>query len=416
MPAVTDAPLRFTFVSARYGADILGGAEAHARHVAERLTARGHDVRVLTTCARSYATWASELSEGTTVEHGVTVQRYAAAPRRTPWDDVLKVLSGALPSVGLITHAWARAQGPVAAALIDRLPDEARERDLLVFFQLLTHPTLVGMPRVAAKSALVPLVHEERPIYTAVAGRTLTIPRVLLVNTAAEAARIRRVARGALPPMTRTAVGLEPPTPSSPAFMPPTQHPYVVVMGRQGKSKPLPAIWRALTGNTRLPPLELAGASVPWTDVRLVIVGEPTRMYDGVPQVVHAGWVDDERRWDILRGAIALVNPSVYESLSLVLLDAWTVGRPVVVHRQCDVTVDQVRQSGGGIAVDFAHPAAAADAIAAGLRSESDRAAMGVRGQAYVQQTFCWDHVLDIYERVAREARQDHADAVPAGA
>ena len=86
------------------------------------------------------------------------------------------------------------------------------------------------------------------------------------------------------------------------------------------------------------------------------------------------------RRWDILRGAIALINPSVHESLSLVLLERGH--RPAGCRqRQCDVTSDQVRDSAGGIAVDFARPAEAAEAIAAALRSESDRAAMGARGR-----------------------------------
>jgi hypothetical protein len=416
MRAVIDSPLRFTFVSARYGVDVLGGAERLARLVAERLAARGHDVRVLTTCARQYATWAPELPEGTTIEHGVEVRRYSAAPRRTPWDEALKWLSGRFPSSLPLAHAWARAQGPIVQALIDRLPTEACERDLLVFFQLLSHPTFVGLPRVASRSALVPLVHEERPIYTTLAGRTLTMPRVLLVNTNAEAARIARVTRGSLAAMERVGVGLERPTPPAPAFVPPTPQPYVVVMGRQGKARPLPAVWRALTARAQLPPLELHGASVPWSEVHLVTVGERSRLYDGVPNVVHAGYVGDSERWDILRGAVALINPSVHESLSLVLLEAWTVARPFVVHRRCDVTADHVRESGGGVAVDFARPGEAAAEIANGLRAESDRTTMGGRGASYAARSFSWERVLDIYERIAREARRDHDVTSPVGA
>ena len=402
---MADSPLRFTFISARYGADILGGAETLARHVAERLAARGHQVRVLTTCARRYATWASELPEGTTIERGVEVRRYTALPRRTPWDEALKALSGAMPAWTRLARAWARAQGPVVGALIDRLPGEARERDLLVFFQLLSHPTFAGLPGVAAHSALVPLVHEERPIYTALARHTLTLPRVLLVNTDAEAARITRVARGAVAPMARAGAGLDCPTPPSPAFVRPTPQPYLVVLGRQGKTKPLPAVWRALVSGSRLPPLDVGGAPVPWSDVRLVTVGEPSHLYDHVPHVIHAGYVSDAVRWDLLRGAVALINPSVYESLSLVLLEAWTVSRPVVVHRRCDVTADHVRQSAGGLAVDFTRPIDAAAAIADGLRAETDRVAMGAQGRRYAERSFSWDRVLETYERAAREAR-----------
>jgi hypothetical protein len=405
MRAVPDSPLRFTFVSPRYGADILGGAETQARRVAERLAARGHDVRVLTTRARRYDTWASELPEGTATQNGVAVQRYAALPRHQPWDEVLKWLSGRVPSSLALARAWARAQGPVAPELADRLPAEAAERDLIVFFQLLSHLTFTGLPIVAAQSALVPQVHEERPIYTALAGRTLTMPRALLVNTDAEMARIARVARGPLTTMERAGVGLETPTPASSAFVPPTPHPYLVVMGRQGKARPLPAVWRALGSGSSFPPLDVRGAHVPWSEVRLVTVGETSHVYDEVPGVVQAGYVTDRDRWDILRGAIALVNPSVYESLSLVLLEAWTVERPAVVHSRCDVTADRVRQSGGGIAVDFARPAEAAAAIASHLCRESARTAMGAAGATHARQSFSWDRVLDVYERVARDAR-----------
>ena len=415
MPAVSDSPLRFTFISARYGVDVLGGAEKHARHVAERLAARGHDVRVLTTTARAYATWASELPEGTTVENGVEVHRYASSPRRTPWDEALKLLSTLVPSSTAIARAWAIAQGPVVRTMIDRLPAEARERDLIVFFQLLSYPTFEGLPLVADRAALVPLVHEERPIYTALAGRTLTLPNTMLYNTEVEAARIARVARGPLRAMLRAGVGLETPTPPSPTFTPPTPHPYVVVMGRQGKTRPLTAAWRALTTNGRLPPLDLGGASVPWTDVRLVTVGEPSPMYDGLTNVVHAGYVSDSDRWDILRGAVALINPSLYESLSLVLLEAWTVGRPVVVHERCDVTTHHVRESGGGIAVDFAQPDEAAHAIATGIRRSAERQAMGRRGAAFAERTFSWERVLDIYEQVARATRSGRAAPALAG-
>jgi hypothetical protein len=329
---------------------------------------------------------------------------------------VLKWLSVTFPSSVPLARAWARAQGPIAPALLACLPVEGRERDLLVFFQLLSHSTFAGMPRVAGQSALVPLVHEERPIYTTLAGRTLTVPRALLVNTDAEATRIARVARGPLPRLERAGAGLDTPLPPSSTFVPPTPYPYLIVMGRLQKSTRLLATWRALVTSDQLPPLEVGGVPVRWGDVRLVTVGERSRAFDGVPNVVQAGFVDDGERWDLLRGAVALVNPSVLESLSLVLLEAWTVSVPVVVHERCDVTADHVRLSGGGLAVDFGRPAHAAATIAHGLRVESVRRAMGATGAAYAGRSFSWDRVLDVYERVARSTRAPRSPDVPEAA
>ena len=65
-PAARRRPRRavkLAVVVQRYGADINGGAELHARYVAEHL-ARHAEVEVLTTCARDYVTWRNELPPG----------------------------------------------------------------------------------------------------------------------------------------------------------------------------------------------------------------------------------------------------------------------------------------------------------------------------------------------------------------
>ena len=55
--------MKLAVVVQRYGADISGGAELHARYIAERL-ARHASVEVVTTCARDYVTWKNELPAG----------------------------------------------------------------------------------------------------------------------------------------------------------------------------------------------------------------------------------------------------------------------------------------------------------------------------------------------------------------
>ena len=66
----------------RYGADISGGAELHARHLAEHL-ARFADVRVLTTCARDYMTWKNDLPPGEERVGGIPVERFPVTHERS---------------------------------------------------------------------------------------------------------------------------------------------------------------------------------------------------------------------------------------------------------------------------------------------------------------------------------------------
>jgi glycosyltransferase involved in cell wall biosynthesis len=164
---------------------------------------------------------------------------------------------------------------------------------------------------------------------------------------------------------------------------------------------------RELARTAGLPPLELDdGRTVPWSEVKLVTVGEISPMYGRNPNVVQLAWVDDATRWHLLRGAVAVVNPSVYESLSLVLIEAWSVGRPVVVHRRCDVTVGQCRRSAGGIAIDFDRPPEGARQLAEALARRGARATMGEAGRAYVERRYDWDRVARAYESVALAVRE----------
>ena len=61
------------------------------------------------------------------------------------------------------------------------------------------------------------------------------------------------------------------------------------------------------------------------------------------------GRIDEQSKWDALAGALAVVVPSRYESLSLLTLEAFAVGTPVIGNAASDVVVGQIQRSGGGV-------------------------------------------------------------------
>src|SRR5688500_1286749 len=77
--------MKLAIVVQRYGADISGGAELHARYIAERL-ARHAEVRVLTTCARDYLTWSNAYPAGVTTVHDIPVERFPVSRGRNLLD------------------------------------------------------------------------------------------------------------------------------------------------------------------------------------------------------------------------------------------------------------------------------------------------------------------------------------------
>ena len=184
--------MKLTVVVQRYGSDIVGGAERLARGVAEGL-ARRHEVEVVTTCAHSYTTWANHYPEGTEVLNGVRVRRFRTLRERDVTS--FNALSEALFATSRTPQQefeWIDAQGPYAPALVDHLHTAARDRDLLLFFTYLYHPTVHGIHAAPERSVLVPTAHDEAPFWMESYRAVFTLPVGLVFNTAAEQELVRR--------------------------------------------------------------------------------------------------------------------------------------------------------------------------------------------------------------------------------
>ena len=135
--------VKVAVVVQRYGAEINGGAELHARYVAEHL-ARHVEVEVLTTCARDYISWANEYPAGASREGAVHVHRFPVSRTR----DRRRTFGAWSKRVFDATHslndelAWLDAEGPTSPALVRHLADAAGRLRLRAVLQ----PAL--LPRV----------------------------------------------------------------------------------------------------------------------------------------------------------------------------------------------------------------------------------------------------------------------------
>ena len=114
------APVKFAFVTPRYGADISSGAEHACRLIAEHVSER-HDVDVLTTCARDHRTWKNEYSEGSDRVRGVLVRRFAVS--QVPDHIAFDALSQRLSDVAALARRRTRVGAPArpVVAGTDRL-------------------------------------------------------------------------------------------------------------------------------------------------------------------------------------------------------------------------------------------------------------------------------------------------------
>lgn len=107
--------------------------------------------------------------------------------------------------------------------------------------------------------------------------------------------------------------------------------------------------------------------------------------------LIDVGYLDETDKHDAYAAADVFVQPSLYESFSIVLMEAWLQGTPALVHGQCNVTAYHCEQSGGGLTfTDFGMFAAALDVL---LARPDLRQTLGQRGRAYVVEVCNWETV-----------------------
>jgi len=400
---------RLALVVQRYGEDINGGAEAHARMLAERLAAR-YDIEVLTSCAREHSDWAPFYEPGPTVVRGVRVLRFSH-PRRNDIGrakvplihkarfvlrGLLRRLPGAmvLPPRGERVYdgeEYLRRQGPHCPGLIDHLDASAGLYDAVIFFTALYEPTAVGIRHWGPRSILVPLLHDEKPMYLPVFHEVLRAAGALLFNTGAErtlAARLYGIDTAAAciaglgidvrrpgPGEIDAALGRHGLTPG-----------YLIFVGRIEKAKGCGELIAAFLEHLRSHP-----------SARLVLVGKAALKVPRHPRIHCTGFVDERDRDALVAGAAALVIPSRYESLSMVLLEAMLLGIPVIANGACEVLADHVRCSGAGTAYRGRHQLVRALQTMSTLPA-AERERLGTLGADYVKARYNWDRVLQLFD------------------
>jgi glycosyltransferase involved in cell wall biosynthesis len=385
---------RVGVVVQRYG-EVTGGAERHAQQVAERL-APHWDLTVLTTCAKNHLSWENVFPPGEDRIDRVRVLRFPVTRVRNirPFNALSRQVFDR-NNERIREEHWVAEQGPVVPGLLEHLDRHRADYDGFVFFTYLYAPTVWGLPMVADRALLVPTAHDEPPLRFGVYRDVFERPRALLCNTPEEAELIGRHYPGHAP-VRVVGVGVDAPESVDVARFREkhgVHRPYLLYVGRLEAGKGIPELLdfhRTLRSRFHdAPDLVLAG------EAHMELGGEGVR---------YVGRIDEQDKHDALAGALTVVVPSRYESLSLLTLEAFTAGTPVLVNGHSEVLVGQVQRSGAGRAYT------GLDSFIEGLREVGEqRAALSKKARAYAAQ-YTWPRVVDIYqeemERIVTEGRR----------
>jgi len=380
--------VKLAVVVQRYGATINGGAELHARYIAEHL-GRHADVDVVTTCAVDYVTWRNELPRGREVIHGRTVHRFPVDRERD-----VRLFARRSRQVFEQPHsqhdelAWLDSEGPTSRALVEYLRAHREAYDFFLFFSYRYYHAYHGIRAVAPRALLVPTAERDETIGLSVFGPVFRGVRAVMYNSPEERAMITAAAQNDEVPGVVVGIGSAVPDSTEPLRFRRKYNidaRFAVYVGRIDANKGCGELFDFFLRYTKSHPVGLT----------LVLIGNALLEIPEHPRIRHLGFLTEEDKFDAIAAADLLIMPSYFESLSMVALEAWALGRPVLANGRCEVLKGQCIRSNAGLYYETY------EEFLEALRSIAENAllaqALGTNGRRFYRQHYAWPVIEQKY-------------------
>lgn len=381
------------FVIPWYGEDIPGGAEMELREVATHLQRAGMDVEILTTCVREFsADWNENYySAGTAVVEDIAVRRFPVRQRDTAAFDRVnrRLMEG--QHLSLQEEKTFVEEMVNSPQLYEYLKDASDDYALYVFIPYMFGTTYYGMQTCPEKSVLIPCFHDEAYLYLRLFRQAYIQARGIIYNAMPEMELANKVYDFTTTEQICMGIGMDTNIcADADAFRKAyrIQKPFLLYAGRKDAGKNVHTLLRYFAEYK-----QRHGDS----DLQLVLIGGgsieiPASVRD---DVYDLGFVSRQDKYDAMAAAELLCQPSHNESFSLVIMESWLCGRPVLVHSQCAVTRDFARRANGGLY--FRNYFEFEGCVQYILTHPEQARTMGQNGGAFVRENFDWDVIVEKY-------------------
>jgi glycosyltransferase involved in cell wall biosynthesis len=332
---------------------------------------------------------------------------------------------------------WLKQQGPWCPPLIEYLRRQHHQYDVLVFFTYLYAPTVLGLEIAPQRSILVSTAHDEPAIRLEIFKDVFKRPAALCYLTESERAFVHEAFTDR--PLLEDVVGVGIDTPQQQAYPrmvapveddaasedvspvpmevdvepiePPQDFPaHLVARGAVFRRRHRLHGPIVLYGG-RIDPGKGCEELIQYFSEYVKAGGEATLVLMGVklmslpeePFIRFAGLLSEQERIQALEAATVVACPSPYESLSLLALESFAVGTPILANARSAVLVEHCVRSNGGLY--YADGDEFVECLKLLIGNTALRTALGNNGREYIAQNYRWDVVLAKFERLFAKIR-----------
>jgi glycosyltransferase involved in cell wall biosynthesis len=322
---------------------------------------------------------------------------------------------------------WLEEQGPWCPALQEYLERQHRSYDALIFFTYLYAPTVLGLAVAPEKSILVPTAHDEPAIRLGLYREMFAKPAAMAYNTEVERRfltgefPIRAIAEETvgcgvdLPQQSHDRARADDEAPAADADAPapdlsrgrwPAQTRGAAFRGRHKIHSPFALYGGRIEKGKGCEELVeyFSTYHAGGGHLTLALMGVKLMPLPEEPYIRFAGLLSERERLQALEAASVVIVPSPFESLSLLALEAFAVGTPILANARSEVLVDHCLRSNAGLF--YADRDEFVECLNLLAVDDRLRAQMGRNGRAYVRENYRWDIIMGKYERMLGAVRQ----------
>lgn len=381
-----------------YGDDIPGGAEMEARELANHLHEQGEKIEILTTCVKEFsADWGKNYYKPGEYlsEKGIMVKRFSVRKRDNEAFDAINAKLMQNQQISFEEEEIFLNEMINSPELYKYIRENKKEYAVFLFIPYMFGTTYFGIQECLEKAVMIPCFHDEsyayfehfREVFPKVAG--------MVFNAKPEYELAKRLYRIDESNVNSVVMGIGMNTnitSDKDRFRKKYRidQPFILYAGRKDEGKNV---------HTLLKYFEEYKKRID-NDLQLILIGGGNiSIPNEIKKDVHdLGFVDVQDKYDAYSAAALLCQPSKNESFSLVIMESWLCGRPVLVHGLCDVTRNFVVESNGGLYFDnYLEFEACVNFV---LKNEMVAEKMGENGKKYVEKHFEWSVIVEKYNQL----------------